>query len=86
MAGELSLVPDRTPERPDGHESRGQCGGQLHGICGETKVRGAGAPPTYVELSSQFVSLKSAAAVCGKGDAAIYLDKARMTFIKAHAS
>ena len=34
-AGELCLVPARTPERPDGHECRGKCGGRLHGLCGE---------------------------------------------------
>ena len=34
-AGELGLVPDHTPERPDGHENRGKCGGRPHGIFGE---------------------------------------------------
>ena len=36
---------------------------------GDTTVRGGGAPPPYVELSSHFVSLESAAEACGKGDA-----------------
>ena len=35
-AGELlCLVPALTPERRDGHECRGKCGGRLHGLCGE---------------------------------------------------
>ena len=34
-AGELCMVPARTPERPDGHECRGKCGGRLQGLCGE---------------------------------------------------
>ena len=34
-AGELCLVPVCTPERPDGHECRGNFGGRLHGLCGE---------------------------------------------------
>ena len=34
-AGELCLVPARTPERPDGHECHGKCGGRMHGLCGE---------------------------------------------------
>ena len=34
-AGELCLIPDRTPQRPDGYECRGKCGGRLHGFCGE---------------------------------------------------
>ena len=34
-AGELCLVPARTPERPDGHECRGKCCGRRHGLCGE---------------------------------------------------
>ena len=29
------MFPARTPERPDGHECRGKCGGRLHGLCGE---------------------------------------------------
>lgn len=29
-AGKPCSVPDRTPERPDGHERRGKCGGRLH--------------------------------------------------------
>ena len=36
-AGELYLVPASTPERPDGHECRGKCGGRLHGLCGEAE-------------------------------------------------
>ena len=132
-AGGLCLVPARTPERPDGHERRGKCGGRLHGLCGEadpdcdnpmqrvchdclaakrsskgkgkavkpqagkreasdtggvddTTGHGGGAPPVYVELSLYFVSLESAAEACGNGDASFYLQKARMSFIKAHAS
>lgn len=46
----------------------------------DATVRWAGAPPPYVELSSKFVPLESAAAGCGHADAAFYLQKARMTF------
>ena len=42
-------------------------------------------PPPYVELLSFFVSLESPAEACGNGDASFYLQKARMSFIKAHA-
>ena len=52
----------------------------------DTTGHGGGAPPSYVELSSHFVSLESAAEACGNGDASFYLQKARMSFIKAHAS
>ena len=38
-----------------------------------------------MELSSLFVSLESPAEACGNGDASFYLQKARMSFIKAHA-
>ena len=143
-AGELCLVPARTPERPDGHECRGKCGGRLHRRCSEADPdcdnpmsrvchdclaakrsskgkgetvkpqagkrkaldtggvgagpwkqaksetdntgHGGGAPPAYVELSSHFVSLESAAEACGNDDASFYLQKARMSFIKVHAS
>lgn len=47
---------------------------------------GAGAPPPYVELSWHFVSLESASRACGDGGAGFYLQKARMSSIKAHAS
>ena len=47
---------------------------------------GGGAPRAYVERSSHFVSLESAAEACGNGDASFYLQKARISFIKAHAS
>lgn len=33
-AGELCLLPDRTPVAPDGHACQGVCGGRLHGTCG----------------------------------------------------
>ena len=52
----------------------------------DTTGHGAGAPPAYVELSSHFVSLESAAEACGNGDASFYLQKARMSLIKAHGS
>ena len=51
-----------------------------------TTGHGGGAPPAYVELSTHFVSLESAAEACGNGDASLHLQKARMSFIKAHAS
>ena len=52
----------------------------------DTTGHGGGAPPTYVELSSHFVCLESAAKACGNGDASFYLQKGRISFIKAHAS
>ena len=52
----------------------------------DTTGHGGGAPPAYVELSSHLVSLDSAAEACGNGGASFYLQKARMSFIKAHAS
>ena len=177
------MFPARTPERPDGHECRGKCGGRPHGLCGEAdpdrdnpmqrvchdclaakryskgkgnavkpqverrkasdtggvgagpwknaksvtdntdvmeamqldaadvmtealkgthvnKVnavdiedssmmirRGTGAvPPGLRGTSSHFVSLESAAEACVNGNTSFYLQKARMFFIKAHAS
>ena len=53
---------------------------------GDTTGHGGGAPPAYVELPSHFVYLESAAEACGNGDASLYLQKTRMSFIKAHAS
>lgn len=38
------------------------------------------------KLSSHFVSLESAAEACDNGDACFYLQKIRMSSIKAHAS
>ena len=52
----------------------------------DTTVLGAGAPGPYVKLTSQLVSLESAAAACGSAVAAFYLQKARMASIKGHAS
>ena len=52
----------------------------------DTTEHGGGAPPAYVELSSHFVSLESAAEAYGNGDAFFYVQTARMSFIKAHAS
>lgn len=34
-AGELCMIPNLTPEPPDGHRCRGGCGGRLHGVCGQ---------------------------------------------------
>ena len=51
----------------------------------DTTWYGGGAPPAYVELSSHFVSLESAAEARGNSDASFYLQEARMSFIKAHA-
>lgn len=39
-----------------------------------------------MELSSHFGFLESAVDACGNGDATFYLEKARMSFIKSHAS
>lgn len=39
----------------------------------DTRVHGAGASPPYIELSSQFIPLLSAAEARGSGDAASYL-------------
>ena len=135
-AGQLCLIPDHTPQPPDGHKCRGKCGGRLHGFCGDadpdcddamprvchdclaakrsskdvsgkhkagkrkveetgaggagsrksasddtTTTYGVGAPPPYAEHSPHFNLL-----ACGHGDAAFYLQKARMPFIKAHGS
>ena len=52
----------------------------------DTPGHGGGDPPAYVDLLSHSVSLESAAEACGNGDASFYLRKARMLFIKAHAS
>ena len=52
----------------------------------DTTGHGGGAPSTYVELSSHFVFLESAAGACGIGNTSLYLQKAGMSFIKAHAS
>ena len=43
-------------------------------------------PPPYAELSPHSSLLESAVGACGNGDAAFYLQKARMSFIKARAS
>ena len=51
-----------------------------------TTGHGGGAPPAYVELSSHFVSLESAGKACGNGDGSFYLQRARMSFTKAHGS
>ena len=51
----------------------------------DTTRRGGNVPPPYVELSSHFVSLESAAEACSNGDASFHLQKARMSFIKARA-
>ena len=54
------------------------------------KPRSAAAPSerniTPLLLSLLFNLLESAAGACGNGDGAFYLQKARMSFIKAHAS
>ena len=133
------MVPARTPERPDGHECRGKCGGRLRGLCGEanpdcddpmqrvchdclvainkrsskgkskavkpqvgkskasgtggvddTTGRGGGAPPSL--LRGTFVALRFSTERAQRrraamnGDASFYLQKATMSFIKAHAS
>ena len=50
-AGELlCLVPDRTPERPDGLAFRAKCGGGLHGKkCCEVTIRAADVWATAAE-------------------------------------
>ena len=52
----------------------------------DTMGRGDRPPTPYVQLSSRFGSLESAAEACGNGEASLYLQKARMSFIKVHAS
>ena len=48
----------------------------------DTTGRRGGAPPSYFELSSHFVSPESAAEACGNGDAYFHL-QARISFINA---
>ena len=45
---------------------------------------GGGPPPPFVELSSTSVSLESAAEACG--NASLFLQNARTSLIKEHAS
>ena len=52
----------------------------------DTTGHEGGAPPACVELSSHFASLESAAEACSHGDASSYMQKVRMSLIKAHAS
>ena len=43
-------------------------------------------PPPYVQLSSHFISLESAAEAFGNRDASFYLQKTRMSLVKGYAS
>lgn len=70
LAGTL-IEDDKDDEDEDGDESTG---------------RGERAPPAYVELSSHFGVLEKAAALSGNGEAALFLAKARMAMIAAHAA
>lgn len=44
------------------------------------------APPSYDKVSSQFGSLESFTESCNNKAAAYYLQKARVSFLKAYAS
>ena len=44
-----------------------------------------GTPPAYAELSSHFGVLEKAVEESGNGDAAFYLQRAKMAMIAAHA-
>ena len=79
----------KRPSKANGKAVKPQAGKRKASDTGgvdDTTGHGGGAPPAYVELSSHFVSLESAAEACGNGDASVYLQKARMSFIKAHVS
>ena len=65
-AGEVCLIQDRTPQRPDGHECRGKCGGRLHGFYGEAdpNCNNPMQRRNGVLLSSPSTSLPVCAALC----------------------